>query len=114
MKTTAFGSATRKAMPFLDLIAQHASIRHEVFDAVTRVLEGQHFILGPEVEAFEKETSVLTGCSQAIGCASGSDALILALLALEIGRGDEVITTPFTFVASAGAIARVGAKPVFV
>jgi dTDP-4-amino-4,6-dideoxygalactose transaminase len=101
-------------MPFLDLIAQHASIRHEVFDAVTRVLEGQHFILGPEVEAFEKETSVLTGCSQAIGCASGSDALILALLALEIGRGDEVITTPFTFVASAGSIARVGAKPVFV
>jgi dTDP-4-amino-4,6-dideoxygalactose transaminase len=101
-------------MPFLDLKAQFANIRQETLEAVTRVLESQHFILGPEVEAFEKEISVLTGCSHAIGCASGSDALILALLALEIGRGDEVITTPFTFVASAGSIARVGAKPVFV
>ncbi len=101
-------------MPFLDLKAQFASIRNETLEAVTRVMESQHFILGPEVEAFEKEVSVLTGCSHAIGCASGSDALILALLALEIGRGDEVITTPFTFVASAGSIARVGAKPVFV
>ena len=101
-------------MPFLDLKAQFASIRQETLEAVTRVLESQHFILGPEVEALEKEVSVLTGCSHAIGCASGSDALILALLALEIGRGDEVITTPFTFVASAGSIARVGAKPVFV
>jgi len=101
-------------MPFLDLKAQYAGIRQEVLEAVTRVLESQHFILGPEVEALEKEISVMTGCSYAIGCASGSDALILALLALEIGRGDEVITTPFTFVASAGSIARVGAKPVFV
>ena len=101
-------------MPFLDLKAQYAGIRQEVFDAVTRVLESQHFILGPEVEGLEKEVSALTACSHAIGCASGSDALILALLALEIGRGDEVITTPFTFVATAGSIARVGAKPVFV
>jgi len=101
-------------MPFLDLKAQYASIRQEVTDAVTRVLESQHFILGPEVEAFEKEVSALTACKHAIGCASGSDALVLALLALEIGRGDEVITTPFTFVATAGSIARVGAKPVFV
>ena len=101
-------------MPFLDLKAQFATMRHEILEAVTRVLESQHFILGPEVEAFEKEISMLTGCSHAIACASGSDALILALLALEIGRGDEVITTPFTFVASAGSIARVGAKPVFV
>jgi dTDP-4-amino-4,6-dideoxygalactose transaminase len=114
MINTAPASANRKEMPFLDLMAQHAGIRHEVLDAVTRVLESQHFILGPEVEAFEKEISVLTGCSHAIACASGSDALILALLALEIERGDEVITTPFTFVASAGSIARVGAKPVFV
>jgi len=104
----------RTVFPFLDLKAQYVGIRQEVLDAVTRTLESQHFILGSEVEAFEKEISVLTGCSHAIGCASGSDALILALLALEIGRGDEVITTPFTFVASAGSIARVGAKPVFV
>lgn len=111
------GQAAKPAkatMPFLDLKAQFTGMRHEILEAVTRVLESQHFILGPEVEAFEKEISVLTGCSYAIGCASGSDALILTLLALEIGRGDEVITTPFTFVASAGSIARVGAKPVFV
>jgi dTDP-4-amino-4,6-dideoxygalactose transaminase len=101
-------------MPFLDLKAQYAGIREEVLEAVTRVLESQLFILGPEVEALEKEVSTLTACNYAIGCASGSDALILALLALEIGRGDEVITTPFTFVASAASIARVGAKPVFV
>jgi dTDP-4-amino-4,6-dideoxygalactose transaminase len=102
------------ALPFLDLRAQFHETRDEVEIAIRRVMESQHFILGPEVEAFEKEISLLTGCSHAIGCASGSDALILALLALEIGRGDEVITTPFTFVASAGSIARVGAKPVFV
>jgi dTDP-4-amino-4,6-dideoxygalactose transaminase len=115
--SSAAGQATKTAkatMPFLDLKAQFASIRREIFEAVTRVLESQHFILGPEVEAFEREISALTGCSHTIACASGSDALILALLALEIGRGDEVITTPFTFVASAGSIVRVGAKPVFV
>jgi dTDP-4-amino-4,6-dideoxygalactose transaminase len=105
---------TGTTFPFLDLKVQYAEIRQEVLNAVTRVLESQHFILGPEVEAFEKEVTALTACSHAVGCASGSDALILALLALEIGRGDEVITTPFTFVASAGSVARVGAKPVFV
>ena len=101
-------------MPFLDLKTQYAGIRQEVLHAVTQVLESQHFILGPEVEALEKEVSALTACNHAIGCASGSDALLLALLALEIGPGDEVITTPFAFVASASSIARVGAKPVFV
>jgi len=114
MTNTASASATRRSTPFLDLKAQFSGIRNEIVEAVMRVLESQHFILGTDVEAFEKEIGVLTGCSHAIGCASGSDALILALLALEIGRGDEVITTPFTFVASAGSIARVGAKPVFV
>ena len=101
-------------IPFLDLKAQFATIRQEVLDAVMRTLESQQFILGPEVTAFENEISALTGCTYSIACASGSDALILALLALEIGPGDEVITTPFTFFASAGSIARVGAKPVFV
>lgn len=106
-------AAEKMRLPFLDLKAQFASIRSEVLDAVTHTLESQHFILGPEVEALEKEISIVTGCKYCIACASGSDALILALLALEIGRADEVITTPFTFIATAGSIARVGAMPVF-
>jgi dTDP-4-amino-4,6-dideoxygalactose transaminase len=103
-----------KPFPFLDLKAQFASIREEILEAVHNNLESQQFILGPEVDAFEKEISALTNCTHAIACASGTDALILALLALDIGPGDEVITTPFTFVASAGSIAHVGARPVFV
>ncbi|MFI5126349.1 MAG: DegT/DnrJ/EryC1/StrS family aminotransferase [Candidatus Acidiferrales bacterium] len=106
-------SKSERSLPFLDLKAQFASIREEVMSAITGVLESQHFILGPEVEAFEREISAHTGARFAIGCASGSDALLLALLALEVQHGDEVITTPFTFVATAGAIARIGAKPVF-
>src|ERR1700682_6406098 len=95
-------------LSFLNLRTQFATIREEILEAVTRNLESQQFILGPEVETFEKEISEVTRCRYAIGCASGSDALILALLALDVGTGDEVITTPFTFVASAGSIARVG------
>ncbi|HEV2314820.1 MAG TPA: DegT/DnrJ/EryC1/StrS family aminotransferase [Candidatus Acidoferrales bacterium] len=100
--------------PFLDLKAQFSEIRDEILSAITEVLESQHFILGPEVEALEREISAHTGARFAIGCASGSDALLLALLGLEVQSGDEIITTPFTFVATAGAIARIGAKPVFV
>ncbi|MGH9404451.1 MAG: DegT/DnrJ/EryC1/StrS family aminotransferase [Terriglobia bacterium] len=83
-------------------------------EAVGRVMSSQHFILGEEVRAFEEEIAKLTRAQAAVGCASGSDALMLALMALGIGAGDEVVTTPFTFVATAGAIARLGAKPVFV
>src|SRR5262245_32563232 len=111
---TALVEQKKASLLFLDLKAQHANIRQEVLEAVTRVLDSQHFILGPEVEALEKEIGATIACNHAIACASGSDALILALLALDIGPGDEVITTPFTFFASAGSIARVGAKPVFV
>jgi dTDP-4-amino-4,6-dideoxygalactose transaminase len=114
MTNTVSANTNRLAMPFLDLKAQFASIREEVLEAVNRTLESQHFILGPEVEALESEICTLTKCTHAVGCASGSDALILALLALDIGPGDEVITTPFTFFASAGSIARVGARPIFV
>jgi dTDP-4-amino-4,6-dideoxygalactose transaminase len=98
----------------LDLRAQFATIADEVMQAVTRVMESQYFILGPEVQSFESEIAAFMGVRSAISCASGSDALLLALMALNIGPGDEVITTPFTFVATAGAVARAGARPVFV
>jgi dTDP-4-amino-4,6-dideoxygalactose transaminase len=100
--------------PFLDLKAQYATIRGEIVAAIMRTLESQQFILGPEVQALEKELADFTASSSAIACASGTDALILALRSLNIGPGDEVITTPFTFVASAGSIVQVGATPKFV
>jgi dTDP-4-amino-4,6-dideoxygalactose transaminase len=99
---------------FLDLKAQFASIRGEVMAAVNRVMESQHFILGPEVARFEEEIAAKLSPKHAVGCASGTDALILALLAAGVGPGDEVITSPFSFFATAGSIAFVGAKPVFV
>src|SRR5262245_49988005 len=106
--------ATARAMQFLDLKAQFDPIRAEITQAIQSVLESQQFILGKEVERLEQEMVAFLAVSHAVGCASGSDALYLALCALEIGSGDEVITTPFTFVATAGAIARTGARPVFV
>lgn len=102
------------AFDFLDLKAQFASIREEVLAAVTRVFESQYFILGPEVKKFEEETAAKLGARFAVACASGTDALILALMAANIGPGDEVITSPFSFIATAGSIALVGAKAVFV
>lgn len=100
-------------LQFLDLGQQFQQIRAEVMLAITRVLETQRFVLGPEVEQFETEIAHCVGSRYAVACASGTDALILALLALKIGSGDEVITSPFTFVATAGAITRAGATPVF-
>src|SRR5438876_10197923 len=100
--------------PFLDLKAQFATIRTEVIAAVLEVLENQQFILGPEVERMESAMAQYVGADFAIGCASGSDALLLSLLALGVDADDEVITTPFTFIATAGAIARVKARPLFV
>ncbi len=105
---------TKSPLPFLDLKAQFSSIREEVLKAVEAVFESQQFILGKEVQLLEQQLREYISVAEAVGCASGSDALYLALLALHVGRGDEVITTPFTFVATAGAIARTGAKPVFV
>src|SRR5229473_261118 len=102
------------AFPFLDLKTQFAGIKDEILAAVNRVFESQHFILGPEVHNFETEVAAFVGSRFALGCASGSDALVLALMSLGIGPGDEVITTPFTFVATAGSIARLQARPVFV
>jgi dTDP-4-amino-4,6-dideoxygalactose transaminase len=100
--------------PFLDLRTQFAGIKSEVMIAVERVLDSQRFILGSEVEALEADVARIVGSEYGIGCASGSDALLLALMALGVGAGDEVITTPFTFVATAGSIARLHARPVFV
>jgi dTDP-4-amino-4,6-dideoxygalactose transaminase len=111
------GSAIDSAsgnIPFLDLKGQFAGIRDEVLEAVHGVLESQHFILGPEVDAFEREVAEYVGAEFAIGCGSGSDALLLAQMAIDIGPEDEVITTPFTFGATAGSIARLKARPVFV
>jgi dTDP-4-amino-4,6-dideoxygalactose transaminase len=102
------------AFPFLDLRAQFSSIRDEVMAAVAQIMESQHFILGPEVQACEKEVADYVSSKYAVSCASGSDALLLSLMALDVGVGDEVITTPFTFVATVSAIVRLGATPVFV
>ena len=101
-------------VPLLDLRAQFQTIRGEVMAAVERVFESQHFILGPEVESFERDAAEYCRIKHAIGCGSGSDALLLALTALGVGPGDEVVTASFSFFATAGSIARLGARPVFV
>jgi dTDP-4-amino-4,6-dideoxygalactose transaminase len=101
-------------VPLLDLQAQHETIRDDVRAATERVFQSQQFILGGEVQALEEEIARYSQTKFAIGCASGSDALLLALMSCSIGAGDEVITTPFSFFATASAIARLGARPVFV
>jgi len=107
-------ASSKPDFPFLDLKAEFEIIRDEVLSAVAKIFASQQFILGPEVEALEADIARLVRCDFAVGCASGTDALLLALMALGIGPGDEVITTPFTFVATAGSIVHLGARPVLV
>ncbi len=101
-------------IPLLDLKAQYRPLKAEIVSTIEAVCDEQGFVLGPRVVAFEKAMASYTGATHAIGCASGSDALLLSLMALGVGSGDEVITVPFTFFATAGAISRLGARPVFV
>ena len=101
-------------VPLLDLRAQHATIKDEVVRAMMRVVDDQLFILGEPVERLENAVAALSRTKYAIGCANGTDAILLALRALDVGRGDEVVTTPFTFFATAGTVHNVGATPVFV
>ena len=107
-------STPKMLFPFLDLKAEYAMMKEDIRAAVDRVFESQQFIMGPEVKQLEAAIAAFTGSSFAIGCASGSDALLLVLMALGVDSGDEVITPPFTFVATAGSISRLKAKPVFV
>ncbi|HSD46335.1 MAG TPA: aminotransferase class V-fold PLP-dependent enzyme, partial [Pyrinomonadaceae bacterium] len=101
-------------VPLLDLQAQYASLRDEMRPAIERVLESQRFVLGDEVRRLESSIAEYCHTRYAVGCASGSDALLLAMMALDVSAGDEIITTPFSFFATGSCIARLGARPVFV
>src|SRR5262245_35122527 len=101
-------------VPLLDVNRAHAAQREEILAAIARVVDSGRFLFGPDVAALEKSVAAICGTTHAVACASGSDALLLALLALDVGEGDEVIVPSFTFFATASAVWRLGARPVFV
>jgi len=108
------GAPSTIVVPLLDLQAQYAPIRDDVLAAIARVCDSQRFILGSEVEALERELAHLLGSGHAVGVSSGTDALLVALMAVGVGPGDEVVTSAYSFFATAGSIVRLGARPVFV
>jgi dTDP-4-amino-4,6-dideoxygalactose transaminase len=106
--------STKMTVPMLDLSAQNQPLRAQIMDAIGRVVDSGRFIMGPDVERFETEIAAACGVSHAIGVSSGTDALLVALMAANVGAGDTVITTPFSFFATAGTVSRLGARPIFV
>src|SRR5438270_9446282 len=109
----ASGTAPRKGVPLLDLSRQYATLRKEVLAAIDAVCDSQQYILGPAVSDFETRAAQFLGANFCVGCASGTDAIFLALAAAGVGPGDEVVTTPFSFFATASSITRIGARPLF-